>query len=165
MRARVTKRRNAASYPLLQTVPGPTLGLMAHSVTTRQLPPDREAKAERRAVRTAELALDRLLELLERRRLSIAELRMLLALLDSDVPGAELAYVFGRRSVEIRRAAARLDARGLLRWRHDAGSREPAFAITPAGLAMIRPLLTAVGKDALPPGLPGALESARRSRP
>jgi DNA-binding MarR family transcriptional regulator len=90
-------------------------------------------------------AVDRALGLLERRRLSATELRILLAVVDREVSVSELADAFGRRPLEIRRAAARLYARGLLRWRHDAMRREAVFAITPAGLATVRPLLTAAG--------------------
>jgi hypothetical protein len=104
---------------------------------------DRDADAHARAAPTAKLALDGLLELLERRRLSATELRILLAVLDREVPVSELAETFGRRSLDIRSAAARLYARGLLRWRHDARSSEAVFGITRAGLATVRPLLTA----------------------
>jgi len=106
---------------------------------------DRDADAQTRAAPTAVLALDALLELLERRRLSATELRILLAVLDREVPVSELAETFGWRSLDIRRAAARLYARGLLRWRHDAGSKEAVFGITRAGLATVRPLVTAAG--------------------
>jgi hypothetical protein len=58
--------------------------------------------------------LDSILELVERRRPATAELRILLALLDREATDAELARTFGRRSVEIRRLAAGLYARGLL---------------------------------------------------
>lgn len=106
---------------------------------------DRHADAQTRAAPTPKLALDGLLELLERRRLSATELRILLAVLDREVAASELAETFGRRSLDIRRAAARLYARGLLRWRHDTGRREAVFGITRAGLATVRPLLTAAG--------------------
>jgi predicted transcriptional regulator len=106
---------------------------------------DRHADAQTRAAPTAKLALDGLLELLERRRLSATELRILLAVLDREVPVSELAETFGRRSLDIRRAAARLYARGLVRWRHDAWSGEAVFGITRAGLATVRPLLIAAG--------------------
>lgn len=94
-------------------------------------------------VRTPERTLDGLLELLERRRLSATELRILLAVFGREVPVSELAESFGRPAVEIRRTGARLYARGLLRWRHDAASEEAVFGVTPAGLTTLRPLLTA----------------------
>jgi len=93
--------------------------------------------------RTAAPALDRVLELLERSRLSATELRILVALLGSEMPVYELAETLGRPSVEIRREGGRLYVRGLLRWRHDAVSSETVFGITRTGLATLRPLLTA----------------------
>ena len=59
-----------------------------------------------RSARALEPALDRMLELLERRRLSPIELRILLALRDGDVPASGLADSFDRRPEELRRAAA-----------------------------------------------------------
>ena len=105
--------------------------------------------AQVRTTRTPERALDTLLELLERRRLSATELRILLAVLGSEMPVHELAESFGRPPVEIRRNGARLYARGLLNWRHDGASKGAVFAITPAGLATLRPLVTAAASGAL----------------
>ena len=101
-----------------------------------------------RTTRTPERALDTLLELLERGRLSATELRILLAVLGRQMPVHELAESFGRPLLEIRQAGARLYARGLLSWRHDGANKEAVFAITPAGLTTLRPLLTAVASGA-----------------
>jgi transcription initiation factor IIE alpha subunit len=96
-----------------------------------------------RRPRTAEVALDLILEGVERRRLAPAELRILLALLEREATDAELAQTFGQDSEEIRRLAERLYARGLLRWRHDARSNATVLGITRAGLASLGPLLSA----------------------
>jgi DNA-binding MarR family transcriptional regulator len=91
---------------------------------------------------TRRLALDRVLQLLERRRLSPAEVRLLVALVERDRDLPELADSLGHDSSELRRLGERLYARGFLRWRRRS-SREPVFGITRAGLAVTRPLLTA----------------------
>lgn len=87
-------------------------------------------------------ALHRVLELLERRPMSATELRILLAVLDGEAAASALARRLDRRSPDIERAAERLYARGLLRWRHDRRRNEPILALTATGLATIRPLLT-----------------------
>ena len=109
---------------------------------------DRQPDAPVHTTRAPEHTLDALLELLERRRLSATELRILLAVLGSEMPVHELAESFGRPPVEIRRAGARLYARGLLNWRHEAASKEAVFAITPAGLTTLRPRVTAAASGA-----------------
>jgi hypothetical protein len=81
---------------------------------------DRRADAQTEVARTAEAAINRTLDLIERRRLAAAELRILLALLDGEGADSELAEAFGRPSEEIRRAAERLCGRS---WR--AGSTAP----------------------------------------
>lgn len=93
-------------------------------------------------------ALDQMLQLLERRRLSPTELRILLAVHDREITASELAETFGQRSLEIRRAAARLYARGLLQWRHDRGHEDATFAITQAGVMTVRPFLTEAATSA-----------------
>lgn len=104
---------------------------------------DRRVDVQTEAARTTKAAVRRTLDLLERRRLAAAELRILLALLVGDGADSELAEAFGRSPEEIRRTAERLYARGLLSWRHDPRRDAAVFAITPAGLAMLRPLLAA----------------------
>lgn len=100
-----------------------------------------------------------MLELLERRRLSPIELRILLALRDGDVAASGLAESFDRRPEEIRGAAARLYARELLDWRDDRGREEPIFAITQAGTIALRPILIAGSPAA--PGAPSADRTVR----
>jgi len=89
--------------------------------------------------------VDRALDLLERSRLSASELRILLATRDGEVSLSALARALGARPRHLRRTAARLYARELLRWRHDAETKEAVFGITPAGRAMVRPLVTVGG--------------------
>ena len=88
---------------------------------------------------------DHALDVLEQHRLSPAELRILLAVRQGDVELNELARSFERNSIEVRRAAARLYARGLLRWRYSpepgmTRNKEEVLGITEAGLSIIRPL-------------------------
>ena len=90
-------------------------------------------------------AVDRALELLERSHLSASELRILLAASDDEVPVSALARTLGDRPRQLRRTAARLYARGLIRWRHDVDTKEAVFGITPAGRAMLRPLPQGAG--------------------
>jgi DNA-binding MarR family transcriptional regulator len=91
---------------------------------------------------TGHLALDRVLQLLEGRRLSPGELRLLVALVERDRDLPELAESLGRGPSELHRLGERLYARGFLRWR-ERSPRVPVFGITRAGLAVTRPLLTA----------------------
>jgi hypothetical protein len=109
---------------------------------------DRRTDAQPDAARTAEAAVGRTLEVMERRRLAAPELRILLALLDGEGADSELAEDFGRPSEEIRRTAERLYARGLLSWRHDPRCDAAVFGITRAGLATLRPLLAATSQTA-----------------
>ena len=104
---------------------------------------ERRARAHTPPERAAARALDRVLELLERRRLPASDLRVMLAVHDGDAAISDLAKSLGWRSVEVRRAAARLYGHGLLRWAHDAGREEAILGITRNGLATLRPLLTA----------------------
>lgn len=97
---------------------------------------------------TARAALDRVLELLGRRQLSATELRVLLRLLDREASLSELAEALGYPPVEIRRASRSLAMRGLVRWRHVGRRKRTRLAITAAGLATVRALLTAAGQAA-----------------
>jgi DNA-binding MarR family transcriptional regulator len=87
--------------------------------------------------------LERALKLLERRPLSTLELRILLALTDGEVGASELADDLDRPRPDVLRAAERLYAGDLLRWRHDRRRDEPRLAITRGGRTTVRPLLAA----------------------
>ena len=102
----------------------------------------RRGDSHARATRARAHAVDRALDLLERSGLSSSELRILLAIRDGEVSVSALAEAFDRRPVQLRRTAARLYARGLLHWRHEGATKEAVFGITPAGRAMVRPLLS-----------------------
>jgi hypothetical protein len=91
------------------------------------------------------VALDRLLELVGRRRLSASELRILLRLVDGDAGIPELAEALDERPVDVRRCGRRLSARGLVSWRHAGSLKHTQLAITPAGLTAVRALVTAAG--------------------
>jgi hypothetical protein len=108
---------------------------------------DGRADAHAPAAHAAETAVDHVLELIEHSRLSAQELRILLALVDREATDLELAEASGWASWEIRRTAARLYGRGLLRWRDDIKRRAAIFGITPPGLAMVRPLVAATKSD------------------
>jgi DNA-binding MarR family transcriptional regulator len=95
--------------------------------------------------RTDRVALDRLLELVGRRRLSAAELRILLQLVEREAGIPELAEALDQRPVDIRRCGRRLSARGLVSWRHAGPLKRTHLAITPAGMETVRALLTAAG--------------------
>ena len=90
-------------------------------------------------------AVDRARDLLERTRLSAGEFRILLAVRDGERSVSVLAHAFERRPRQLRRTATRLYARGLIRWRHDAETKDALFAITTAGRNAVRPVLTAMG--------------------
>jgi DNA-binding MarR family transcriptional regulator len=92
--------------------------------------------------------LDRVLELLERRRLSATELRVLLALYDRERTIADLAEELGRPPHATWRAGRALSARGLARWHHVGRRKRTTVGLSPAGLAAMRPLLTAAGEAA-----------------
>jgi len=86
--------------------------------------------------------LDVLLALLERRDMSPTELRVLLAVVHRERSLRDLAELFEKSGASFRRTARRLHLEGMLRQRHD-DSGEPLFAITPRGLAAVKPLMTA----------------------
>jgi DNA-binding MarR family transcriptional regulator len=96
----------------------------------------------------AQATLDRLLELVERRGLSVTELRVLLALLDRGARLSDLAEALDQRPNEITRAGRSLSMRGLTRWHHAGRRKETRLEITSSGLTTVRALLTAVGAPA-----------------
>jgi hypothetical protein len=92
--------------------------------------------------------LDRVLGLLEHQRRSPAELRLLVALVDSEMTVAELVDELGDRSVsDVTQMARGLATAGLLRYNltHERG--ETVLSITCSGLVLVRPLLTAASSD------------------
>lgn len=96
----------------------------------------------------ARSSLDRVLELIELRQLSITELRLLLHLVDREASLPELGEALSQRPVEIRRAGWRLAMRGLVQWRHLGRRKETRLASTASGLATMRVLLTAADRAA-----------------
>ena len=83
-----------------------------------------------------------MLELVERRALSATELRILLRLVDREAGMPELAEALDQRPVDVRRCGRRLAARGLVSGRHTGPRDQTRVAITSAGLATVRALLT-----------------------
>lgn len=124
--------------------------------TVRQLNPTAPAHegrtrlrsaADRRTDRRPSSGIDAALDLLERDRLAAGELRILLALVDRDATISDVAKWLRRKPRDVRLAAARLYARGLLRWRFRRSKdrpleKEEVLGITGDGLGTIRPLLT-----------------------
>jgi len=104
----------------------------------------------------AQATLDRVLELVERRGLSVTELRVLLALLDRGARLSDLAEALDQRPNEITRAARSLSMRGLTRWHHVGRRKETRLEITSSGLTTVRALLTAVDAPAADADTPGA---------
>ena len=104
----------------------------------------------------AQTALDRLLELLERRKLSATELRVLLALIERGAGVSDLAEALDQSPDEITRAGRSLSMRGLIRWHHVGLRKETRFDITSSGLTTVRALLTAVGATAVDADRPEA---------
>src|SRR6185436_12517622 len=88
-------------------------------------------------------AIDRVLAVLEQRRLSPTEVRVLLNLLDREGSLVDVAASLGHPPSEITRAAGGLDSRGLVRWFHAAHTKESRLAITANGLAAMRAVLAA----------------------
>ena len=109
----------------------------------RRVARHRRGDAQEPARRANAHAVDRALDLLERTRLSAGELRILLAVRDGERSVPALAQAFDRRPLQLRRTAARLYARGLIRWRHDTETKDALFAITAEGRALVRPLVSA----------------------
>jgi DNA-binding MarR family transcriptional regulator len=83
------------------------------------------------------------LELVERRKLSATELRVLLALLDRGACLSDLAEALDRRPDEITRAGRSLSMRGRVRWHHVSKRKQTRLEITSSGLTTVRALLTA----------------------
>jgi hypothetical protein len=128
-----------------------TVEAAARSLTPRRRIADPRRRGDVTRTERRRLTLDRGLELLEQRRLSATELRLLLALLDGEAPVRTLAQTLRLTDTQVRRAGARLYVRNLIRWR-DGDDRATMLDVTPAGLATVRPLLAAAGHAA-----PGAV--------
>jgi DNA-binding MarR family transcriptional regulator len=96
-----------------------------------------------RATLAAGATLDRVLELVERRKLSATELRVLLALLDREASLPDLAEALDQSPDEITRAGRSLSMRGLIRWHHVGRRKQSRLEITSSGLTTVRALLTA----------------------
>ena len=115
----------------------------------------------------ARATLDRVLELVERRKLSATELRVLLALLDRGACLSDLAEALDARPDQITRAGRSLSMRGLIRWHHV--GRQTRLEITSSGLTTVRALLTAAGATSAaadrPEAAAGAPQSIRSRRP
>jgi DNA-binding MarR family transcriptional regulator len=122
-----------------------------------------------RPMLAARATLDRVLELVERRRLSATELRVLLALLDRGACLSDLAEALDGRPDEITRAGRSLSMRGLIRWHHVGRRKQTRLEITSSGLTTVRPLLTAAGPASAaadrPEAAAGAPESIRSRTP
>jgi DNA-binding MarR family transcriptional regulator len=125
----------------MHTTAGPTAGSPRHERPRVTGGPRSEGPIST----SARVVLDRVLELLGRRRLSATELRVLLRLLDREASLSELAKALGQRPVEIRRAGRSLAMHGLVRRRHVGRRKQTRLEITAAGLATTRALLTAAG--------------------
>jgi DNA-binding MarR family transcriptional regulator len=98
-----------------------------------------------RATLAAGATLDRVLELVERRKLSATELRVLLALLDRGASLSDLGEALDQSPDEIARAGRSLSMRGLIRWHHVGRRKQSRLEITSSGLTTVRALLTAAG--------------------
>jgi DNA-binding MarR family transcriptional regulator len=85
--------------------------------------------------------LDAVLTLLERRELSATELRFLVAVFQGHATGHQVARILARTGDEVRRMGRRLQLAGLVRRSHD--EQDTTFAITPLGIATLKPLVTA----------------------
>jgi hypothetical protein len=115
-------------------------------VTLRgQRPPAQRARYLPPATRWSARRLDLLLELLERRSMTATDLRVLLAVIDRERSLRELVDLVTRPAASVRKTAGRLCLAGMLRQTHDPHTDGPAYAITPRGLAALKPLLTAAG--------------------
>ena len=111
----------------------------------------------------ARATLDRVLELVERRKLSATELRVLLALLDQGAGVPELAEALDGAPDEITRAGRSLSVRGLIRWHHVGRREHTRLDITSSGLTTVRVLLTAAGATQAGPNKPELAAGAPRS--
>jgi DNA-binding MarR family transcriptional regulator len=93
-------------------------------------------------------AIDRVLEVFERRGLSPTELRVLLKLLDREASLLELAQALGQPPSEITRVGRRLSTRGLVRWYHVGSHKETRLEVTEGGLATMQALLVEADRAA-----------------
>ena len=93
--------------------------------------------------------LDRLLALIDRRELSILELRLLLQLEDGAATVRQLALMLDRDPSDVLAAGRRLAGLGFVRRRAVGPERQGLYDIARPGLLALRPLLTAAGR---PPG-------------
>ena len=113
--------------------------------------------------------LDRVLELVERSKLSAIELRVLLGLLNRGACLADLAEALDQRPAEITRAGRSLSRRGLIRWHHVGRRKQARLEITSSGLTTVRQLLTAAGAASAttdrPEAAAGAPERIRSRTP
>src|SRR4051794_844651 len=92
--------------------------------------------------------LDRLLELIDRRTLSVLELRLLLQLEAGAATVPQLAQALERESRDALAAVRRLAERGFVQRRSIGPHRERLYCIARPGIVTIRPLLTAVDRPA-----------------
>jgi DNA-binding MarR family transcriptional regulator len=113
-----------------------------------------------RSMLAAGATLDRVLELVERSKLSATELRVLLALLDRGACLADLAEALDQRHAEITRAGRSLSMRGLIRWHHVGRRKQTRLEITSSGLTTVRTLLTAAGAASATTDRPDAAAGA-----
>ena len=111
----------------------------------------------------ARATLDRVLELVERSKLSATELRVLLALFDRGACLPDLAEALDQRPDEITRAGRSLSMRGLIRWHHVGRRKQTRLEITSSGLTTVRPLLTAAGATSAATDRPEAAAGAPES--
>lgn len=88
--------------------------------------------------------LDVLLALLERRELSATELRFLLAVFQGQATEDQLARVLARTAPEVRRLGDRLRLADVVRRSRREQDSDLTFSITPRGLAIVKPLVTAI---------------------
>jgi DNA-binding MarR family transcriptional regulator len=116
-----------------------------------------------RATLAAGATLDRVLELVERRKLSAIELRVLLALLDRGASLPDLAEALDRSPDEITRAGRSLSVRGLIRWHHVGRRKQSRLEITSSGLTTVRALLTAADATSAAADRPEAAAGAPQS--
>jgi predicted transcriptional regulator len=90
--------------------------------------------------------LGRLLALIDRRELSILEMRLLLQLADGAATVPQLAEALDRDPSDVLAAGRRLADLGFVRRRSIGPRRQGLYSIARPGLMTIRPLLTAVGR-------------------
>src|SRR5215211_4704104 len=79
--------------------------------------------------------MDRVLEVLERRGLSLGELRLLFRLLNREASLAELGEALGKPVSDVGRTGNRLARRGLVRWYHVGPRDETRLTLTSDGWA------------------------------